>query len=68
MPKKSEVEEVNDLMKQMLEQNKLDEDDPTSDAGTTDKDIEERLAKLKDIDPSKLKTQFKSEGHSCPYC
>lgn len=55
-------------MKQMLEQNKLDEDDPTSDAGTTDKDIEERLAKLKDIDPSKLKTQFKSEGHSCPYC
>ncbi|KAL9953504.1 hypothetical protein ACROYT_G040929 [Oculina patagonica] len=52
LPKKSEVEEVNDLMKQMLEENKLDEDDPTSVAGVTDKEIEQRLAKLKDIDPS----------------
>ena len=54
MPKKSEVEEVNDLMKQMLEETKLDEDDPTSVAGVTDEEIAERLAKLKDIDPSKF--------------
>ncbi|KAJ7356086.1 Abscission/NoCut checkpoint regulator [Desmophyllum pertusum] len=59
LPKKSEVEEVDDLMKQMLQENKLDEDDPTSTARVTDKEIEERLAKLKDIDPS-LKNQPKT--------
>lgn len=47
-------------MKQMLEENKLDEDDPTSVAGVTDKEIEQRLAKLKDIDPSKLEIQLKA--------
>jgi len=46
------VEEVNDLMKQMLEETKLDEDDPVSGVTVTDKEIEQRLAKLKDIDPS----------------
>jgi len=50
------VEEVNDLMKQMLDETKLDEDDPVS--TVTDKEIEQRLAKLKDIDPSKLKTKW----------
>lgn len=51
-------------MKQMLEENKLDEDDPTSVAGVTDKEIEQRLAKLKDIDPSKLEIQLKALGHN----
>lgn len=41
-------------MMQMLEETKLDEDDPISVAGVTDKEIAERLAKLKDIDPSKF--------------
>lgn len=45
-------------MKQMLEENKLDEDDPVSTVRVTDKEIEQRLAKLKDIDPSELKTQL----------
>ena len=51
-PKKSEVEEVSDLMKQMLEENKLAKEDPTAKSSITDKEIEERLAKLKGIDPS----------------
>ncbi|PFX28245.1 Zinc finger FYVE domain-containing protein 19 [Stylophora pistillata] len=58
-PKKSEVEEVNDLMKQMMEENKLAEEDPTATSSITDKEIEERLAKLKGIDPS-LTNQPKS--------
>lgn len=52
-------------MKQMLQENKLDEDDPTSTARVTDKEIEERLAKLKDIDPGKLK--MKGCGHKQPF-
>lgn len=39
-------------MKQMMEENKLTEEDPTATSSITDKEIEERLAKLKGIDPS----------------
>ena len=52
LPKKSEVEEVDDLMKQMLAENKLDEDHESGINRITDKEIEERLARLKDLDPS----------------
>ena len=53
LPKKTEVEEANDLMKQMMAESKLDEDYETNTTGVTDKEIEERLAKLRDLDPSK---------------
>lgn len=52
VPKKSEVEQVDDLMKQMEEENKLDENSATSGNRITDKEIEERLNRLKDLDPS----------------
>ena len=39
-------------MKQMLEENKLAEEDPTAKSSIIDKEIEERLAKLKGINPS----------------
>jgi len=52
LPKKTEVEEANDLMKQMMAESKLDEDYETNTTGVTDKEIEERLAKLRDLDPS----------------
>lgn len=58
-PKKSEIEEVSNLMKQMLEENKLAEEDPTAKSSIIDKEIEERLAKLKGINPS-LTNQPKS--------
>ena len=54
-PKKSEVEEVDDLMKQVMAENKLDEDHESAKTGVTDKEIEERLARLKDLDPSEWK-------------
>ena len=50
------MEEVDDLMKQMMAENKLDEDHETSNTTrVTDKEIEERLAKLKGLDPSEWK-------------
>lgn len=45
-------------MKQMLDETKLDEDDPMTAVTVTDKEIEQRLAKLKDIDPSELKIEL----------
>lgn len=51
-PKKSEAEEIDDLMKQMVAETKLDEDHDKNTTRITDKEIEERLAKLKDLDPS----------------
>ena len=39
-------------MKQMLEENKLAEEDPRAKSSIIDKEIEERLAKLKGINPS----------------
>lgn len=54
-PKKSEAEEIDDLMKQMVAETKLDEDHDKNTARITDKEIEERLAKLKDLDPSEGK-------------
>ena len=41
-------------MKQMLEENKLAEEDPTAKSSIIDKEIEERLAKLKGINPSEF--------------
>ena len=53
--KKSAVEQVDDLMKQVLAENKLDEDvGGNNRSGITDREIEERLARLKDLDPSML--------------
>lgn len=49
---------MNDLMKQMLDETKLDEDDLMTAVSVTDKEIEQRLAKLKDIDPSELKIEL----------
>lgn len=55
VPEKSAVEQVNDLMKQVIVENKLDEDlSGNNRSGITDKEIEERLARLKDLDPSML--------------
>lgn len=51
LPKKSEVEEVDDLMKQMMAENVLDESRESNMHRVTDKEIEERLARLKDLDP-----------------
>ena len=53
-------------MKQMLEENKLAEEDPTAKSSIIDKEIEERLAKLKGINPSEcavtqLEYNFKNE-------
>ncbi|XP_015761158.1 PREDICTED: abscission/NoCut checkpoint regulator-like isoform X1 [Acropora digitifera] len=51
--KKSAVEEVDDLMKQVMAENRLDEDvGGNNRSGITDREIEERLARLKDMDPS----------------
>ena len=55
---------MNDLMKQMLEETKLDEDDPMNTVTVTDKEIEQRLAKLKDIDPSELKREYWDQVHT----
>ena len=44
---------MDDLMKQMEAENKLDENSATSGNRITDKEIEERLNRLKDLDPSK---------------
>ena len=53
--KKSAVEQVDDLMKQMTAENKLDEDvSGNNRSGITDREIEERLAQLKDLDPGML--------------
>ena len=52
--KKSAVEEVDDLMKQVMAENKLDEDVGGNNSGITDREIEERLARLKDMDPSMI--------------
>lgn len=55
VPKKSAAEQVDDLMKQVMVENKLDEDlSGNNRSGITDKEIEERLARLKDLDPSML--------------
>ena len=43
-------------MKQMLAENKLDEDHESGTNRVTDKEIEERLARLKDLDPSEWKS------------
>ena len=53
-------------MKQMLEENKLAEEDSTAKSSINDKEIEERLAKLKGINPSEyavaqLEYNFKNE-------
>ena len=42
-------------MKQMVAETKLDEDHDKNTTRITDKEIEERLAKLKDLDPSEGK-------------
>lgn len=42
-------------MKQMVAETKLDEDHDKNLTRITDKEIEERLAKLKDLDPSEGK-------------
>ena len=55
LPKKSEVEQVDDLMKQIMAETKLDENHDTNTTRVTDKEIAERLAKLKDLDPSEWK-------------
>lgn len=49
---------MNDLMNQMLDETKLDEDDPVTVVTVTDKEIEQRLARLKDIDPSESKIEL----------
>ena len=58
VPKKSEVEQTDDLMKQMMEECKIDESlasasSSSSTTTVTEQEIEQRLAKLKDMDPSK---------------
>ena len=53
--KKSAVEQVDELMKQMTAENKLGEDvSGNNRSGITDREIEERLARLKDLDPGML--------------
>lgn len=49
------MEEIDDLMKQMVAETKLDEDHDNNTTRITDTEIEARLAKLKDLDPSEPK-------------
>ena len=51
-------------MKQMLDETKLDEDDPVTAVTVTDKEIEQRLAKLRDIDPSELRIELHVNLHA----
>ena len=55
---------MNDLMKQMLDETKLDADDPMTAVTVTDKEIEQRLAKLRDIDPSESKIELHVNLHA----
>ena len=54
-PKLSEQEEINQLMEAALAEAKLDSNDDDSGHGkaTTGKDLEDRLLRLKGIDPGK---------------
>ena len=55
---------MNDLVKQMLDETKLDADDPMTAVTVTDKEIEQRLAKLRDIDPSESKIELPVNLHA----